>query len=59
MAVRLARLPIALRAAGAEPGREVCTDQRCGKRSPGFPDTLGVHVRPVGVYVGNEVRLRL
>ena len=42
-----------------EPVREVCTDQRGGNRSPGFPDTLGVYVRPVGVYVGNEVLLRL
>ncbi len=40
-----------------EPGREVCTDQRCGKCSPGFSDTLGVQVRPVGVYVGNVVLL--
>jgi hypothetical protein len=42
-----------------EPVREVCTDQRCGKCSPGFSDTLGVQVRPVGVYVGNVVMLRL
>jgi len=42
-----------------EPGREVCTDQRCGKCSPGFSDTLGVQVRPVGVYVSNVVLLRL
>jgi hypothetical protein len=27
--------------------------------SPGFSDTLGVQVRPVGVYVGNVVLLRL
>jgi hypothetical protein len=40
-----------------EPGREVCADQRCGKCSPGFSDTLGVQVRPVGVYVGNVVLL--
>ena len=40
-----------------EPGREVCTDQRCGKCSPGFSDTLGVQVRLVGVYVGNVVLL--
>jgi hypothetical protein len=26
-----------------EPVREVCTDQRCSKCSPGFSDTLGVH----------------
>jgi hypothetical protein len=42
-----------------EPVREVCTDKRCGKCSPGFSDTLGVQVRPVGVYVGNVVLLRL
>jgi hypothetical protein len=34
-------------------------DQRCGKCSPGGSDTLGVQVRPVGVYVGNVVLLRL
>jgi hypothetical protein len=43
----------------SEPVREVCTDQRCIKCSPGFSDTLGVQVRPVGVYVGNVVLLRL
>jgi hypothetical protein len=42
-----------------EPVRDVCTDQRCGKCPPGFSDTLGVQVRPVGVYVGNVVLLRL
>jgi hypothetical protein len=42
-----------------EPVREVCADQRYGKCSPGFSDTLGVQVRPVGVYVGNVVLLRL
>jgi hypothetical protein len=42
-----------------EPVRKVCTDQRCGTCSPGFSDTLGVQVRPVGVYVGNVVILRL
>jgi hypothetical protein len=42
-----------------EPVREVCTDQRCGNCSPGVSDTLGVQVRPVGVYVGNVVLLRL
>jgi hypothetical protein len=31
----------------------------CGKCSPGVSDTLGVQVRPVGVYVGNVVMLRL
>ena len=42
-----------------DPVREVCTDQRCGKCSPGFSDTLGVQVRPVGVSVGKVVLLRL
>jgi len=26
-----------------EPVREVCTDQRCSKSSPGVSDTLGMH----------------
>ena len=33
--------------------------RECGKCSPGFSDTLGVQVRPVGVYAGNVVLLRL
>ena len=42
-----------------EPVREVCTDQRCCKCSPGVSDTLGRLVRPVGVCVGNVVVLPL
>ena len=42
-----------------ESGREFCTDQRCGKCLPGVSDTLGVQVRPVGVYVGDMVLMRL
>ena len=39
--------------------REVCTHEKCGKCSPGVSDTLGVRVRPVGVYVGDVVLLQL
>jgi hypothetical protein len=36
---------------GGDAPAEVCTDQTCGKCSPGVSDTLGEPVRcPVGVY---------
>jgi hypothetical protein len=44
---------------GGGPVDEVCTDQKCGKCSPGVSDTLGVRVRPVGLYVGGMVLLQL
>ena len=47
--------PITGSALWGEPVRGVCTDQRCSKCSPGVSDSLGVPVRPVGVYVGGMV----
>jgi hypothetical protein len=38
---------------------ENCATQERSKCSTAISDTLGMHVRPVGVYVGNVVLLRL
>jgi hypothetical protein len=38
---------------------ESCATQERSKCSTAILETLGMHVRPVGVYVGNVVLLRL
>jgi hypothetical protein len=44
-------LPLRSAQIGGDTPAEVCTDQTCGKCSPGVSDTLGEQVEcPVGVY---------